>query len=721
MVTIDPIKLLKKYQWVLVACVIFGAFMGTAAHFAFLKLRPTFVSEVMFEVTMPQENIEDITSMGISSAEIDRIMATEKLKLVSDSMLDTLASDPRLVTQAPNWVKPYMSGGRINTTEATEALKESISSSMISGTNYFKLSVKGRTADDVFVIAGLLKDVYLSDLTRMTSVGVQEQSRVINDTVRDIDTTINSLNDQRARLLKEQTVDSLDLRTNALGQRQSLTLNQLSEAEHWITTILSRLETMEQARNSEAGVTYSDSQRSAANQDPLVQGQRQTLKVLETELQSLRERGYKPSHREFKRIQAQIDSTKQKMTDLIEETLARNFDADYDDYTQQLRSYQASQAKLSGEAETLRNELADLNRTISELDDVERKINEMISQRQTNLNSLASLTQRSKLKNASLVGVAGAERKPNRPSFPKIFMMVPAGAFLFTGLIGGLLLLRELLDTRVKGPSDVALLPRTRVVGMIAAGDEDEGNKNKIEVMFRDSADSVVAEHFRQLRTTVIKQMQRSGHQSLLIVGGMPGSGASSVVSNLGLACASMDLKVLLIDGNFRRPALHRIFEKQASPGLSDVLAGLTTLEDAAQPVDGVANLDVLTVGSAEHRQYERLGGNQMADCLGACKGKYDLVLIDVAPAMVSGDGMAIANRTDASMLVVRAYGEKRGMVARLRNELDECRSEMLGVVVNAVRSAPGGYMRQNIRASRAYHTPGMKVGTSIDHDPAEG
>ncbi|MCX5688960.1 MAG: hypothetical protein NTV94_04100, partial [Planctomycetota bacterium] len=72
-------------------------------------------------------------------------------------------------------------------------------------------------------------------------------------------------------------------------------------------------------------------------------------------------------------------------------------------------------------------------------------------------------------------------------------------------------------------------------------------------------------------------------------------------------------------------------------------------------------------------------------------------------PAVVAGDGLALAQRVDATVMVVRAMSDKRGMVARIRNELGEARAEFLGVVVNGVRSSAGGYMKGNIRAAAEY------------------
>jgi len=188
----------------------------------------------------------------------------------------------------------------------------------------------------------------------------------------------------------------------------------------------------------------------------------------------------------------------------------------------------------------------------------------------------------------------------------------------------------------------------------------------------------------------------------VLVIAGMPGSGASSTVSNLAFAFAAADKRVLIIDANFRRPSMHRVMGLQEGPGLADILTRAAELSDVVQATS-TANLDLLAAGSKEHRVYERLATEAMGEVLTKVRMMYDLVLIDCAPAIVAGDGVALAHRCDASLLVVRALAEKRGMIARLKNELSDGRSEFMGVVVNAVRSASGGYMKGNIRAAHEY------------------
>jgi capsular exopolysaccharide synthesis family protein len=192
------------------------------------------------------------------------------------------------------------------------------------------------------------------------------------------------------------------------------------------------------------------------------------------------------------------------------------------------------------------------------------------------------------------------------------------------------------------------------------------------------------------------------GHRTLLVVSGLPGSGTTTAVTNLAHAAAAADRRVLVIDANLRRPAAHRIFGLPDAPGLSDVLAGTRSFEAAVQR-SADQRVDVLTAGSREARVFERLSTDAMEAVLREAAEKYDLVLIDAAPLVVSGDGLGLAQRCDASMLVVRALAEKRGMVARLRSELADSRAEHLGVLVNGVRSAAGGYLKGNIRATHDY------------------
>jgi capsular exopolysaccharide synthesis family protein len=367
-----------------------------------------------------------------------------------------------------------------------------------------------------------------------------------------------------------------------------------------------------------------------------------------------------------------------------------------------LAQLEAQQRTLDQNATQKRARLTDLTRISGQLQDIERQIEGLQTNRASLSKDLSDIQGLSTLSAANRVILMQTERVPPEMAFPQWRLLIPAGVVSVLGLVTGIVFLRELVDQRVKGPADIAILPRTRLLGWIPDSAEDPAGAGAAETAFRDRSKGVVAESFRQVRGTLLKRITVADQRTVLVMGGLPGSGATTIVANLALSLATAERRVLVIDANFRRPAMHRVFGLQESPGLADVLGASRTLAEVVQATS-TANLDVLTAGSKEHRIYERLSTLSMGELLAQVRTKYDVIFIDVAPAIVAGDGQALAQKCDASILVVRAMSEKRGMVNRIKNELTDARGEFLGVIVNAVRASAGGYMKGNMKVSHEY------------------
>jgi hypothetical protein len=210
---------------------------------------------------------------------------------------------------------------------------------------------------------------------------------------------------------------------------------------------------------------------------------------------------------------------------------------------------------------------------------------------------------------SSRMTIAYRATPPDQVSFPKPILVVPVVTFLVLFLTSGVILLREVLEQRVRTPADVASLPRTKVLGVISDIAEDPSAPSSLEMAVTEKPDGVVAEQIRQLRTALVKKV---GRGAIMFVGGLPGSGVSSLITGLARSCAAVDERVLVIDANLRRPRLHKVFGIQEGPGLGDVLAGSATLEAAAQPTGKGQGVFVLTAGSGASRVYERLNSDAM-------------------------------------------------------------------------------------------------------------
>ena len=196
--------------------------------------------------------------------------------------------------------------------------------------------------------------------------------------------------------------------------------------------------------------------------------------------------------------------------------------------------------------------------------------------------------------------------------------------------------------------------------------------------------------------------MVDNGHHSLLFVSGQPGAGCTALISNIAACFAGSEKRVLVIDGNFRRPRIAEVFGVAASPGLGDVLNGAATFDQSVQD-SRVEKVSVLTAGSESSRHPDLLTTPRLALIMSEARQKYDFILVDSPAAVVSGDWQTLANHVDATALVVRCLQDERGLAARLIAQLRDAKPEHLGVIVNAVKSAAGGYLKRNLRQMDQY------------------
>jgi capsular exopolysaccharide synthesis family protein len=157
------------------------------------------------------------------------------------------------------------------------------------------------------------------------------------------------------------------------------------------------------------------------------------------------------------------------------------------------------------------------------------------------------------------------------------------------------------------------------------------------------------------------------------------------VSSNLAVILAQRGTRVLLIDADLRRPNVHHRFGLNGKLGLSTVLSGQNTLEEAVQPVKEVPGLDILASGPVPPFPTEMLSSQTMSDLLKHAGTQYEYVLLDSPPILSVTDGVLLSRQVDAVILVVRHGKSSKNVVRRGRDLLVRSGAPMAGVVLNAV------------------------------------
>ncbi|MFM9179746.1 MAG: hypothetical protein ACKOV8_00625, partial [Phycisphaerales bacterium] len=164
---------------------------------------------------------------------------------------------------------------------------------------------------------------------------------------------------------------------------------------------------------------------------------------------------------------------------------------------------------------------------------------------------------------------------------------------------------------------------------------------------------------------------------------------------------------------NLRRPRLSAIFgEELDGPGLGDMLQGQDVQPHMA---NGIA---VYGPGTIPNRVFERVSTDEMRRIIGRLRERYQVVIVDLPPTVVAGETMFVTEACDASLLVVRAMEDQRGLVAKSIHRLQEAHAVLLGTVLMRPEQTAGGYFRKNAEVMAAYAQPASAAAAAPAKEP---
>lgn len=196
---------------------------------------------------------------------------------------------------------------------------------------------------------------------------------------------------------------------------------------------------------------------------------------------------------------------------------------------------------------------------------------------------------------------------------------------------------------------------------------------------------------YRVIRTSI--QFAQAGKElkTLAVTSCIPNDGKSMTAANLAVVLTQAGKSVLLIDCDMRNPTVHKNFNLSNKVGLSSCISMGTALSDAVQKTS-IEGLYALTGGVIPPNPSELLGSEQMKNVLQRAKEQYDYVLIDTPPVMPGTDALIVSRFVDGMILVIASAEIKVEMARDVKNQLVNAGANILGVVLNKVRSEHHGY-----------------------------
>lgn len=329
------------------------------------------------------------------------------------------------------------------------------------------------------------------------------------------------------------------------------------------------------------------------------------------------------------------------------------------------------------------------------------------------------LSQEARIANGSRLFEAEPPSGPSNRTQKLMLSALLIGLFLALALAA----LVDWLDDGVYGEIEAKTVSQLPILAQIAALNKEAQQQltTNADAAANDKQIQFMRENFRMLRTMIaLSSAQQNGHyyangkaltagnntlatvetpfaaspvRSVVITSSLPNEGKSISSSNLAITAALSGENVVLVDCDLRHPSLHRFFDLSNDIGLTSVVGGACTLNEALQDTR-IPGLRVLTAGPVTLDPMQIINSAGARRCLEQLTEMADFVVIDTPPALVYAEAQVIAAMTDAMLLVISSQDAKKREVTRTRDLLEQTGSIPLGVILNKVAAASNSTQR---------------------------
>jgi len=446
---------------------------------------------------------------------------------------------------------------------------------------------------------------------------------------------------------------------------------------------------------------------SVVKENTLIQGMKQQYSNLEAEYKK-KGQIFRESYPEMQRLKAQMETLLQRIdteTRDVAEKAQRAARSEYQAALKRENSLKTMLDKQKGEVVSTNTDAIYYNSLQIEVTNLRALLNHLVRKQKESL-----LTSRLEGLQTSNIKIIDRAEVPQRAISSSKQMAVIKAVFvgLFLGL--GLIFALDWLDKSLKTPEEVEQFLRVPALGMVPElGTEANhgyygygyGKKTRkkanpaphhIELANYDDAESSIAESYRNVRTSIMLSTADGPPQVIAVTSSTPREGKTATVVNLAVSFTKLGKRVLIVDGDLRKPMIHKIFGRKNAVGLSSFLVSKEPPEELFFKTR-VPNLYVIPSGPIPPNPTEILDSTRMENLVEKLRKYFDIVFIDAPPLVGIVDPVIIGRLADAMILVVWWGKTSRKAVTAVKHELNKYRIRILGTILNKVNVKKGeGY-----------------------------
>lgn len=693
-------RMLIKHVWTIFTVTFM---VGTIVALLSFRLRPVYRATAKLEIEASEPDIRTLSDLFQNMPADDMFLQTQVNVLQSDSLAWQTIEQLHL-GENPAFAGPSKPGVRPPSPDTVQssligAFKGSLTVDVVRNSRIVEVSFESTDARLAARVVNALADNYQEynyqknyEATRKASGWMEQQ-----------------LDELKAKVEKSQQALVDYERQNAIvnvNDKQTVEEQKLSDLSRQLTDAHADTVKAESLYN----VAHSSGDQITTNnllQDDVLGRLQEKLADLRSQFVEARAQ-FGPNYPKVMRLKDQMDEMRSQV-DVERGRIVTRYRAEY-------TAAQQRERLLSDSLSQQKTEMGRLNQLLIQYNILQHEF-------QTNQQLYESLLQR--LKDATLssglratnIHLVDQARPPLAPIRPRKVFNVAIG--LMVGFILGVALafVQEALDDSIKSIGQVerylstnalAVIPLARagrqrplLAGKVGNG---SGGRREVELTLLKRPASELAEAYRALRTAVLLSTSPRPPQVLVMTSAQPSEGKTCTSLNLALALAQRRVRVLIIDSDFRKPGVAQAMGMSNEKGLSNVLRGDLSFDEAVLQSEAAPNLWVLPAGAAPTNPTDLLSSPDMGRLVDGLRQRFEHVVIDSPPVLLMTDSTVLSILSDGVVLVVEGGVTPMGAVLRAHRIIENAGGKILGVVLNKVDVRRGTYYGSYYGYGRGYY-----------------
>ena len=372
-------------------------------------------------------------------------------------------------------------------------------------------------------------------------------------------------------------------------------------------------------------------------------------------------------------------------------------------------------AEINAQITSLDGKSSELSQAIKRLPETQRlylqlyrdvKVNTELYTALLNSYQQLKIVSAGEIGNVRIIDTAAEQINPVKPQ--KLIILILS---IFVGGFSGVMiaLIRNILRSGIKDSSQIENELDLPVYATVPRSPIQESRiqllkkKKSIPILAVKNGEDVAVESLRSIRTTIHFALANAKNNIIAISGPSPEVGKSFISVNLATIFAQNEKRVLLIDADLRRGYLHKYFDRETTPGLTELLTSQASSEQSIYKTE-IPNLDFISRGKNLGNPSELLSSQKFKDLLEELSQQYDHIIMDTPPALAVTDGVIISQYAGVNLIVARYAKTHMKELELTANRFEQAGNKVNGVILNDIQASIGGSYGYNYAYAYTSH-----------------